>query len=52
MGDKVKPEIKVINKLYVGNITIQWVLGAVSLWVKRPEREADHSPPSSGEVKE
>jgi hypothetical protein len=25
---------------------IQWVLGALSLGVKRPGREADHSPPS------
>jgi hypothetical protein len=31
---------------------IQWVLGAISLRVKRPDREADHSPPSSAEVKE
>jgi hypothetical protein len=32
---------------------IQWVLsGAVSLGVKRPGREADHSPPSSAEVTE
>jgi hypothetical protein len=31
---------------------IQWVLGALSLGVKRPGREADHSPPSSAEVKE
>jgi hypothetical protein len=31
---------------------IQWVLGALSLGVKRPVREADHSPPSSVEVKE
>jgi hypothetical protein len=31
---------------------IQWVPGAVSLGVKRPGREADHSPPSSAEVKE
>jgi hypothetical protein len=31
---------------------IQWVLGALSLGVKRPEREADHSLPSSAEVKE
>jgi hypothetical protein len=31
--------------------TIQWVPGALSLWVKRPGREADHSPPSSNEVK-
>jgi hypothetical protein len=30
---------------------IQWVPGALSLGVKRPEREADHSPPSSAEVK-
>jgi hypothetical protein len=31
---------------------IQWVPGAVSLEVKRPEREADHSPLSSAEAKE
>jgi hypothetical protein len=30
---------------------IQWVPGALSLGLKRPEREADHSPPSSTEVK-
>jgi hypothetical protein len=30
---------------------IQWVPGALSLGVKRPLREADHSPPSSAEVK-
>jgi hypothetical protein len=30
---------------------IRWVPGPVSLGVKRPEREADHSPPSSAEVK-
>jgi hypothetical protein len=30
---------------------VQWVLGAFSLWVKRPGSEADHSPPSSAEVK-
>jgi hypothetical protein len=29
---------------------IQWVPGALSLVVKRPVREADHSPPSSAEV--
>jgi hypothetical protein len=29
----------------------QWVPGAFSLGVKRPGREADHSPPSSAEVK-
>jgi hypothetical protein len=31
---------------------IQWVWGALSLGVKRPGCEADHSPPSSAEVKE
>jgi hypothetical protein len=31
---------------------IQWVPGALSLAVKRPGREADHSPPSSAELKE
>jgi hypothetical protein len=31
---------------------IQWVQGALSLGVKRPGRETDHSPPSSAEVKE
>jgi hypothetical protein len=30
---------------------IQWVSGALSLGVKRPVPEADHSPPSSAEVK-
>jgi hypothetical protein len=32
--------------------TIQWVPGALSLEIKRLGREADHSPPSSAEVKE
>jgi hypothetical protein len=31
---------------------IQWVPGTLFLGVKRPGREADHSPPSSAEVKE
>jgi hypothetical protein len=31
---------------------IQWVPGAPSLGVKQPGREADHSPPSSAEIKE
>jgi hypothetical protein len=30
---------------------IQWVSGALSPGVKRPERGADHSPPTSAEVK-
>jgi hypothetical protein len=33
-------------------LPIQWVPVALSLGVKRPGREADHSPPSSAEVKE
>jgi hypothetical protein len=32
--------------------TIQWVSGALSLGLKRPEREADHLSPSSAKVKE
>jgi hypothetical protein len=31
---------------------IQWVPGTLSLGVKRPGRETDHSHPSSAEVKE
>jgi hypothetical protein len=31
---------------------IQWVPGSLSLGVKRPGREADHSPPSSADVKD
>jgi hypothetical protein len=31
---------------------IQWGPGALSLGVKRPGREADHSTPSSTEIKE
>jgi hypothetical protein len=31
---------------------IQWVPGALSLEVKQPGHEADHSPPSSAKVKE
>jgi hypothetical protein len=30
---------------------IQWMTGALSLGVKRPDVEADHSPPSRVEVK-
>jgi hypothetical protein len=30
---------------------IQWIPGALSLGVKRSGREADHSPPSSAEIK-
>jgi len=31
---------------------IQWVKGTLSMEVKLPGREADHSPPSCAEVKE
>jgi hypothetical protein len=31
--------------------SIRWVLGALSPGVKRPGREADHSAPTSAEVK-
>jgi hypothetical protein len=31
---------------------IKWVPGVLSLGVKRPGREADHSPPASAEVEE
>jgi hypothetical protein len=30
---------------------LQWITRAISSWVKRPGREADHSPPSGPEVK-
>jgi hypothetical protein len=33
------------------NPPIQWVPSALSAGVKRPGREADHSPPTSAEVK-
>jgi hypothetical protein len=56
--------IKTKNKQNYENVTasrmalkptqppIQWVPGALSVGVKRPGREADHSPPSGAEVKE
>jgi hypothetical protein len=31
--------------------SIQWVPGALSPGVKRPEREADHPPPNNAEIK-
>jgi len=33
-------------------LSIQWVLGALSPGVKRPARETDDSPPSSVKVKD
>jgi hypothetical protein len=32
-------------------LPIQWVTGNLSLLIKRPGREADHSPPPSAKVK-
>jgi hypothetical protein len=32
-------------------LALQWVPGALSLGIKRPVREADHSSPTSAEVK-
>jgi len=40
----------VFNRLIYSH-TIQWVPGALSLEVRRPGCESDHSPPSSAEVK-
>jgi hypothetical protein len=37
--------------LALGPTQLQWVPGAFSPGVKLQEREADHSPPSSAEVK-
>jgi hypothetical protein len=38
--------------LYLTKPHIQWVPGALSLGVKRPGLEANHSPPPSAEVEE
>jgi hypothetical protein len=38
--------------MYVYDLPMQWVPGALSLEVKRPGSEADHSPLPSDEVKE
>jgi hypothetical protein len=53
MEDRAASSFKVLP--YTGRIRgverpIQWVPGALSLGIKRPGREADHSPPSSAEV--
>jgi hypothetical protein len=40
------------NRLWsISSLLTQWIPGAVSLGVNRPEREADHLPASSAEVK-
>jgi hypothetical protein len=43
--------VGIATRLRAGRPPIQWVPGALSLGVKRPEHEVDHSPPSSAEVK-
>jgi hypothetical protein len=45
---------KILNRTALGPTQppTQWVPGALPLGVKSPGREADHSPPSNGEVKE
>jgi len=42
---------KVVSKSFRTESIIQRVTGTLSLGVKRPRREVDHSPPSSAEVK-
>jgi hypothetical protein len=48
------PEVSYNSRTALGPTQppMQWVPGALSLGVKRPGREADHSPPSSAEAKE
>jgi hypothetical protein len=43
----------IVSRLALGPTQppIQWVLGTLSPGVKRPGRQADHSPPSSAKVK-
>jgi len=50
------PHVSFCVKIYLTELgsqpPIQWVPGALSLGVERQGREADHSPPSSAEIKE
>jgi hypothetical protein len=45
--------ISTLSRLPVGctQPPIQWGMGALSLEVKQPGREADHLPPASSEIK-
>jgi hypothetical protein len=54
MHTKFQSEVNTRSVTALGPIQppIQWVPGVLSLAVKRPGREADHSPQSSAEVKE
>jgi len=40
-----------VNKIQSTQPRIQWLPGLLTSGVKRPGREADHSPPSSAEIK-
>jgi hypothetical protein len=50
---KIKNFLFKSSRLALGSTQppIQWVPGTISLGLKRPVREADHSPPTSAEVK-
>jgi hypothetical protein len=47
----IVPEFVYIMALWPTQPPTQWIPGALSLGVKRPGGEANHSPPSSAEVK-
>jgi hypothetical protein len=51
LSDEWKENFRTSTVLGLTQPPIRWVPGALSLGVKRPGREADHSPPSSAEVK-
>jgi hypothetical protein len=43
-------EFSLLHSVHTGS-GAQWIPGAFSMEIKRPGREADHSPPASAEVK-
>jgi hypothetical protein len=47
----VYQDTKILRALEFTQHPIQWVPGALLPSVKRPGREADHSPPASAELK-
>jgi len=49
MCERQRSSLVSINTLF--QHPIKWTPGALSLTVKRPGREAEHSPPPSAEVK-
>jgi hypothetical protein len=40
-----------LTYVHIHQPPIHWIPGALSPGVKRPDREVDHSPPASAEVK-